>query len=362
VKFGLMTQIQMPKPWGPDAEQLAYRQALEQAAAAEAAGFGYFWITEQHFFLEIGHSPCPDMLLAAISQRTSTIRLGFAVILMTVNNPFAIAERVATLDVLSGGRVEFGMGRGSTNYMVEAFGVDQASERERSREATEAVMQMFEEEHFSGYKGRYFDLPSRHIVPRVVQRPHPPLWAAASNLGSYERAGRQGLGVIGVTRNSVGETRQAIRDYRSAIRNADPAGFVGKFPNEHVGAFALACCHQDDRIGRDVACAAARWYNGDNETTINPIRFASAGGVEQVVGKFRNRSNEQLIEDGMAIGGNPDTVSRSVEKWAEAGLDQMIFLLQAGRTGHDQVMRSIELIGSKVIPRFAAKDRANVQA
>ena len=350
-----MTQIQMPKPWPPGAELAAYANAIDQAAAADAAGFGYFWITEQHFFLEIGHSPCPDMILAAISQRTARIRLGFAVILMTVNNPFAIAERVATLDVMSNGRVEFGMGRGSTPYMVEAFGVDRATERERAREATEAVLQMFEQEHFSGYKGQFFDLPARHVVPRVVQRPHPPLWAAASNLSTYARAGAQGLGVIGVTRNSVAETRQAIRDYRSAIRNADPKHFVGKFANEHVGAFALTCCHADDRTGRDIACAAARWYNGDNQAELNPVRFATAGGVEQVVGKFRQRSNEQLIDDGMAIGGSPDTICRSVEKWAEAGLDQLIFVLQAGRTGHDQVMRSIDLIGEQVIPRFASK-------
>jgi alkanesulfonate monooxygenase SsuD/methylene tetrahydromethanopterin reductase-like flavin-dependent oxidoreductase (luciferase family) len=353
VKFGLMTQIQMPRPWGPTPEVQAYRNAVAQAEAAEAAGFSHFWITEQHFFLEIGHSPCPDMLLSAVSQRTSSIRLGFAVILMTVNHPFAIAERVATLDALSNGRVDFGMGRGSTPYMVEAFGVDGATERDRAAEATRAVMQMFEEEAFSGFQGRYFDLPPRHVLPRTVQRPHPPLWAAASNLSSYERAGRQGLGVIGVTRNSIAETRDAIRAYRASIRGADPAGFIGRYPNEQVAGFALACCHEDDRIGRDVACAAARWYNGDNDCVLNPVRFATAGGVEAVVGKFRSRSNEQLIEDGMAIGGNPDTVSRSVEKWAEAGLDQMIFLLQAGRMTQEQVLHSIELIGSKVIPRFA---------
>ncbi len=124
MKFGLMTQIQMPRPWGPNAEVEAYRNAIAQAVAAEAAGFDYFWTTEQHFFMEIGHSPCPDMLLAAVGERTSQIRLGFAVMLMTVHNPFIIAEKVATLDVLTNGRVDFGMGRGSTSYMVEALGVD----------------------------------------------------------------------------------------------------------------------------------------------------------------------------------------------------------------------------------------------
>ena len=356
-----MTQIQMPRPWGENAELLAYHHALDQAEAAEAAGFGYFWITEQHFFLEIGHSPCPDMLLSAISQRTSHIRLGFAVVLMTVNNPFSIAERVATLDLLSNGRVEFGMGRGSTPYMVDAFGVTRPEERERAQEATEAVMQMFAEERFSGFKGKYFDLPPRHVLPRPLQRPHPPLWAAASNLASYERVGRQGLGVIGVTRNSVAETRDAIRVYREAIRAADPRGFVGARANEQVAGFALTYCHEDDRTGRDTACAAARWYNGDNDAELNSVRFATAGGVNAVVEKFRNRSNDELIEDGMAMGGNPDTICRIVEKWAEAGLDQMIFVLQAGRTTHEQVMRAIDLIGAQVIPRFASKPAAAEQ-
>src|SRR5882672_9967622 len=93
--------------------------------------------------------------------------------------------------------------------------------------------------------------------------------------------------------------RDAIRAYRAAIRSADRAGFVGQVANEQVGAFALTCCHEDDRVGRDIACAAARWYNGDNDTWLNPVRFATAGGVEAVVAKFRSRSNEQLIEDGM---------------------------------------------------------------
>lgn len=352
MKFGLMTQIQMPRPWGPNAEVLAYANAINQVVAAEAAGFQYFWVTEQHFFREIGHSPCPDMILSAVSQRTTTIRLGFAVVVMTVHNPYHVAERVATLDVLSNGRVEFGMGRGSTRYMTEPFHVDREIEREYVAEATKAVMMMFEHEHFPGFKGQHFDLMPRYVTPRPVQAPHPPLWAAASNLDSYARIGQQGLGVIGVTRNSVSETREAIKAYRAAIRAAGPSDFIGRFSNEQVGAFSLACCDTDDRVGRDVACAAARWYNGDNDAEINAIRFASAGGVESVVGKFRSRTNDELLEDGMAIGGNPDTVSRIVEKWANAGLDQMIFILQAGHTSQDRIMRSIDLIGRHVIPRF----------
>ena len=352
MKFGLMTQLQLPQPWTPTAEHDAHHQMLEQAVAGEACGFDYFWLTEMHFFKEIGHSPAPDLLVAALSQRTSRIRLGIAVLLLTTHHPYMLAERIATLDILTDGRFDFGMGRGSTPYMIEAFGVSREHSRAVSDEAITAVMQMLQQEKFEGFKGRYFDLPSRHIIPRVVQTPHPPLWVAASNLGTYEAAAKQGLGVIGVTRNSVDETRDAIATYRQTIRDSDPAGYLGSVANENVGAFALSCCHTDDRTGRDLACAAARWYAGDNNVELNSVRFASAGGQEAVVAKFHSRSNDELIEDGMAIGGNPDSVCRQLERWADAGLDQMLFVVKAGNLTHDDAMRSIELIGSKVIPRF----------
>src|SRR5262249_50595592 len=212
-----------------------------------------------------------------------------------------------------------------------------------------------------GYQGKHFKLPRRHVLPRLIQRPHPPLWIAASNLATYEHAGRQGVGVIGVTRNSIEETRKAIHTYRSAIRHPDRSRNIGKAANENVAAFALTCCDDDDRRGRDLACAMARWYNGDNDAELNRVRFATAGGKDAVVAKFRARSNDELIADGMAIGGNPDSVCRQVEKWQEAGLDQMIFVLQAGLATKEQVNRSIELIGKKVIPRFATRDSATTQ-
>src|SRR5258707_8391425 len=124
MKFGLMTQLQMPRPWHKTSEREAFRHAIDQGAAAEQAGFRYFWITEQHFYSEIGHCSAPDLVLAALSQRTTTLRLGFAVILMPCHNPFYVAERVATVDVLSNGRVEFGAGRGTSNYVVEGLAFD----------------------------------------------------------------------------------------------------------------------------------------------------------------------------------------------------------------------------------------------
>jgi alkanesulfonate monooxygenase SsuD/methylene tetrahydromethanopterin reductase-like flavin-dependent oxidoreductase (luciferase family) len=353
MKFGMMTQLQMPQPWTETTEREAFWNAVDQAAAGEAAGFRYFWITEQHFYREIGHCSAPDMVLAAISQRTKTMRLGFSVILVPCHNPFYVAERVATLDVLSNGRVEFGSGRGTSAYVVEGLGFDPAIGREVGREAMEAIITMFEHELFPGYKGKHFDLPARHVVPQPVQRPHPPLWVAASNFETYAYAGEQGVGVIGVSRNTPDETRPAVAAYREAISAADGSRFLGNACNEQVGVYAIGCCLPDDREGREVACAAARWYYGDNDAEVNKFRFGSAKeGAKQITDKIARRDNDELIADAMAIGGDPDTVCHQVEKWAEIGLDQFIFMFQAGHMTQEQVLRSIDLVGEKVIPRF----------
>ena len=352
MKFGIMTQIQIPRPWKPTSEREAYWNALSQGVAAEAAGFEYFWITEQHFLAEIGHAPASDMFLAALSQRTTTMRMGLGVVLLPLHNPFMVAERVATLDVLSNGRVEFGTGRGTTPYIVEGMGFDPANGREVGKESLEAIMQMYDHERFTGYKGAHYDLPPRDVIPRPIQAPHPPLWVAATNLETYEHAGRQGFGVIGVTRNTIAETKAAVDRYHRAAAQATAADRIARVPNQTTAVFGIGCVDEDDVVGRKVGCAAARWYYGDNDAVLNPLRFSTAGGVAAVRERISAFSDDQLVDNGMAVCGNPETVCRIVEKWQSAGIDQMIFFLQAGRTSHEQVMKSIRLIGDHVIPRF----------
>src|SRR3989442_16004159 len=125
---------------------------------------------------------------APFGQRRTRIGLVSAVLRPTTHNPYMLPERGATADILSNGRVDFGFGRGSTPYMTEAFGVRKEESLGIANEALEAGMKMFENEHFPGFKGKHFDLPARHVLPRPVQNPHPPLWIAASNLSTYEYA------------------------------------------------------------------------------------------------------------------------------------------------------------------------------
>lgn len=124
----------------------------------------------------------------------------------------------------------------------------------------------------------------------------------------------------------------------------------------------MACCDNDDRLARELACRAARWYYGDNQIELNHVRFATAGGVNTQIAKIRARSDDELIETGMAIGGNPDSICRQLEKWVDIGLDQIVLQIQVGTMTHEQVMRSITLIGDHVIPRFAGRSTAQQTA
>src|SRR4051794_14282161 len=168
-KFGYFSQLQMPKPWhGPDAEVRLYRDALTAAVHSEAVGFQSYWMTEHHFYTEIGHSSAPEVFLSAVAQRTSRIRLGLGVVVLPVNHPFRVAEQVATLDVLSDGRVEFGTGRGASNYHIEAFGATPQEPRDGWEEPLRAICSLFLDEQLPGHHGAYFDIPSRSLVPKPI--------------------------------------------------------------------------------------------------------------------------------------------------------------------------------------------------
>jgi alkanesulfonate monooxygenase SsuD/methylene tetrahydromethanopterin reductase-like flavin-dependent oxidoreductase (luciferase family) len=140
----------------------------------------------------------------------------------------------------------------------------------------------------------------------------------------------------------------AVAAYRLAQAEADPAGFYGATPNFQVAAFMTAYCDTDDRRGREIAGAAARWYLGDNAAPLNRVRF----GPDFDRARFAKYTDDALIRDRMVVGGDPDTCARVVEAWAKVGVDQLILMIQAGVTTHDQVMRAIELLGTKVLPRF----------
>jgi len=180
VKFGIFYEHQYPRPWEEGGELKLFQDALEQVELADKLGIDSAWEVEHHFLEEYSHSSAPEVFLAAASQRTKRIRLGHGIVLMPpkYNHPARVAERIATLDLVSNGRVEFGTGESASRMELEGFGIDPAERRAMWLEATEQVANMLAMDPYPGYEGKYFSMPVRNVVPKPVQKQHPPMWTA----------------------------------------------------------------------------------------------------------------------------------------------------------------------------------------
>jgi alkanesulfonate monooxygenase SsuD/methylene tetrahydromethanopterin reductase-like flavin-dependent oxidoreductase (luciferase family) len=388
MKIDLFNEIQNPRPWSPGHEQRRIRQAIEQAKLADELGYGCWWQVEHHGAGEFSLSSAPELILAAISQHTERIRLGHAAVLAPgrFNHPIRIAERAATLDHLSGGRVELGMTR-STIPEWRLFNLEPDAARAQTQQAFEMVPRMWTQDEFS-YRSETYQIDNVSIVPKPVQRPHPPLWQAAASPSSFEDAGRRGVGVLGTTMwESLERVGRMIELYRSAAAACtDP---VGSFVNNQVAYFTFVhCAETDEQAMRNGAAAAAAWY------TVTALRFFEAatefaatmqrheellaspdgGGLtgEFLRGEAGNAPTEaQLLIGRVLMGedvpddelfavlsaqqslivGSPDTCRKKLRAYADLGVDRLMCLHQIGGLGQDEVTASIRLIG-ELIPEF----------
>ena len=230
MRIGMFYQIQVPKPWNADSESKRFWEMIEQVELAEEMGLESVWFVEHHFRSEWSHSSAPDVTLAALSQHTSKMRLGIAAVLPPLNHPLHTAVRIATLDIVSKGRAELGIGRSGYPYQMMPFGTDLKDATNIVEESLEIIPRAWTEEVFS-YDGEYFQIPAREVIPKPVQKPHPPIWQACTREESFQKAAQQGLGCL--TQTSVGLERTAslLKIYQEAIKSANP---VGKFVNNQI--------------------------------------------------------------------------------------------------------------------------------
>jgi len=374
MKFDLLYELQAPKPHDERSEYRCYHEALAQIELADRLGYDTVWEVEHHFLTEFAHSSAPEVFLAAVAQRTRRIRLGHGVVLLPhkFNHPIRVAERVAALDLLSDGRVEFGTGR-SSQFEQAGFEVDTDLSREMWQESLEMIPRMWTEDPFE-HAGRFVTVPARSILPKPLQKPHPPIWMAATSPQSWEVAARNGIGVLGLTIFvSVPQLAERVCAYRAALAQAKP---VGKFVNDRVGAFTIV--HVAETKERAVA-------NGGTEAAINYLLYAFRvlGGFVDPSGRGMQRESaaqeiastpyrdmiakeypiivkmmkgactfEDLDAEDMVIVGDVEHCIRKIERYRAAGLDHLICLMQADRIPHAKVMRSIELFGREIIPHF----------
>ncbi|MEC7749749.1 MAG: LLM class flavin-dependent oxidoreductase, partial [Chloroflexota bacterium] len=186
MKFGMMYEIQIPEPHYPGIESDRYHQVMAQVELGDQVGFDYFWTVEHHFLNEFSHCSAPEVLYGAISQRTKRIRIGHAVALLPeqYNHPVRVAERAAVLDIVSDGRMDLGTGRSTTLTEMDGFEVDPEQTKAQWQEAIRMIPKMWTEDPFS-HQGEFFNIPPRSVIPKPVQKPHPPLWVACSQPDSF---------------------------------------------------------------------------------------------------------------------------------------------------------------------------------
>jgi alkanesulfonate monooxygenase SsuD/methylene tetrahydromethanopterin reductase-like flavin-dependent oxidoreductase (luciferase family) len=352
-----------PHPYGQrDAEQRTYDEAIAEIQYADKLGFNTAWVVEHHF--RDGRSACPasEAVLGGLALSTEQIKLGFGVTLTPFGfiHPARLAEKVATVDVLSHGRVEWGTGR-STPMEQTAFGVptDDLS-REHWREAIEIVVSMWEEGLFS-WDSPQFSMPPRIQTPKPFQDPHPPAWQAAASATSAVSAGEKGLGLLSFALlQPVEKMAEIIRVYRAAQSTARPEDMLTRVKNDRVGVYTLVHCYDDP----DEACAYGVWesvnwwYQNHAEFTLQwelgtlpkeekakvfpRLQQVAAGEVP-----IDYYQNEDMI-----IIGTPDECLHKILRYEAAGVDQLLCYIQFGILPHDKVMRTLELLAKEVMPKL----------
>ncbi len=380
MKFSLAFEMQRPVL----DDHAVIEETLEQCILADEVGFDYIWLVEHHFLTGFSMSPCPEVIFGALSRQTKRIRLGFGVVILPYHHPIRVAERVAMLDHLSNGRIEFGTGR-SAPYEQTGMGIDPRNTREMWDESLTMIPKIWESDMFE-YEGQFWKVPPRKVLPKPYQKPHPPIWMAAVQPASYELAAQKGLGVmaLGVAAPSVLEPH--IRKYKENIQNAEP---VGGFVTNEWQTSVMGYCGEDDREARELCKQSLKTFFGpdkpylQDQKNVYEMLIKQWGGIpdhlkqnfSRYVSKVEDEATGEVSEAldlsggaaraavaqmdadtlcsrGVIIAGDPDSCSQAIKIHEEAGVDQMHFITASETISHEKAMKSIEMFGKHVIPRF----------
>ena len=371
MKFGLLYEMQRPSPGGVvDAKRLV-EETLEQCVLADEAGFDYLWFVEHHFLTSFSGSSSPEVIYGALSRLTKRIRLGFGVVILPHHHPIRVAERVALVDQMSDGRVDFGTGR-SSPYEQLGFEIDPRDTRDIWDEALKMVPQIWLSDEFE-WEGRFWNVPPRQVNPKPLQKPHPPIWVAAMQPETYHLAAERGIGVLAFSSTAPSEVAEHIGRYKEDVKNAQP---VGAFVNDQWANFTIGHCGDDNASAQELGARAVksffgpdRPYTSGRNDVYKKLLEAWGGVPNHLKADFERRVDlagggdpqhaiwEQLdagtlCERGVIIAGDAESCIEGVRRHEESGADQVIMVMQTDEVPHDKVMRSIELFGEGVIPVF----------
>jgi alkanesulfonate monooxygenase SsuD/methylene tetrahydromethanopterin reductase-like flavin-dependent oxidoreductase (luciferase family) len=343
----------LPRPWNDGDEHRIYQEALDQVELADRLGIDYAWEVEHHFLEEYSHSSAPEVFLAACSQRTKRIRLGHGIVLLPpkYNHPARVAERIAALDLVSSGRVEFGTGESAAIMELGGFGVNVEEKRQMWTETVEQCLNMMAMNPYPGFEGKYFSMPCRNIVPKPLQKPHPPVWVACSNRETIKLAARLGIGALTFAFVDPSEAKQWVDDYYRIFK--EECVPIGHTVNPNVAMVSGFSVHADadeaKRRGEDgfrfFGYALAHHY----------IFGEHKPGRTNIWADFE-KARPALPEAGANRGiGTPEQLRHHLRTFEDAGVDQVAFIQQGGRNKHEHICEALELFAREVMPEFRAR-------
>ncbi len=395
MQFGLLFETQRPYQ-GTDIDWNAlYKETLEQCELADQAGFDNLWFVEHHFLTGFSGSPSQDAIFGALSRITKNIRIGYGVCILPYHHPVRVAERVALVDQLTDGRVEFGTGR-SNAYEQVGLGVDPRNTRSLWEESIAMLPQIWQSEEFS-WEGEHWNVPQRRVLPKPYQKPHPRMYLACTQTESFRLAAEKGIGVLSSASYATAVLAEHVKVYREALANANP---VGAFVNEFWGNNVHAYCGPDNDEARELAALSMKTFFGPDKPyiagRINAYEelLEAWGGVPDHLqadfGRWLRQSDDAhraqaeqsgisldagpgaaraaiaqldantLADRGVIIAGDPDSCARAVQMYEDIGVDQVMMIMQTETIPHEKVMGSIELFGKEVIPRFRQGGKGHV--
>lgn len=356
MKFGLIYELSTPRPFTRETQKAVYENAIEQAVLAEELGFSSIWCVEHHFLEEYSHASCPEMFLTAVARATSRIRIGFgiATCVPAMHSPIRWAEKAAFLDILSGGRVEFGTGRSSTWNELGGFDARVDDTKRSWDEYIRVIPRMWMQERY-GYHGSFHRMPERNVLPKPWQQPHPPMWVAVTAQGTELDAAARGMGALILSIADVERNVPRFQAYRERIKTCDP---VGAFVNDQIAVANWLYCHEDAKLAwqRGQELVGTFGYMAGQTVEISEAYPANNYTAIGLLGSLRADPQAPGEQKPLASGlcfGDPAQILDTVRRWEAAGADQLVFMLQAREQLPQQaVTDSLRLFGREVLPHF----------
>jgi len=355
MKFSLFYEMQISYPTR-DKEAECFRNCLAQAELADAAGYDGVWEVEHHGLYEYSHSSAPEIFLSFVAARTRRIRIGHGVTLtpFRYNHPIRIAERIATLDILSGGRVNWGSGKSSSKVEQLAFENDVTTLHEQWLEALEMIPRMWRQDVFE-WKGRFFHVPPTQVIPKPVQQPHPPIYAACSKPDSAEHVGSLGVGALNFAVGTDAYLKQKVSAYRRAVERAAPTAYE---KTNHFASTPPALVLADDRKACEYGFRGARFFGeslGRYYFTQDrplgalqvPRDFLAPDDLEAAMAMRTDPESDHSM-----VIGDPARAKDVVRRFVDVGVDELILVMQMGTVPHELVMESIRTFADRVMPEF----------